>query len=191
VRNRGTFGGSLAHADPAADWPAVALALDARVCVRSARGTRELPIDEFFVYLFTTALEPDEVITHVDLPRLEPGAQSAYVKVPHPATGFAVAAAAVVLARGADGRFRRARVAITGAAATPYRARRAEAHLVGHEPTPAVVEAAAQAATDDVDVLGDGYAPVAYRRQLASVVTRNAIDLALSREEETRWTCNR
>jgi aerobic carbon-monoxide dehydrogenase medium subunit len=94
VRNRGTFGGSLAQADPAGDWPALALAFDATIHATNARGPRRITVDKFFTDLFTTALEQGDVLTHIEFPRLDAGASSAYVKIPHPASGFAVAAAA-------------------------------------------------------------------------------------------------
>ena len=103
VRNRGTFGGSLAHADPAGDWPAVALATDAVAHVQSLRGTREIPIKDFFTYLFTADIADDEILTHIELPKLVPGTVTAYVKIAHPASGYAVAAAGVSLTIDAGG----------------------------------------------------------------------------------------
>lgn len=168
VRELGTVGGSLAHADPAGDWPAVALALDASLEVRGRDGARTIPIAAFFVGAHATALRPGELLTHVDLPRLPPGARSAYAKAPHPASGLALAGVAVVLGIDA-GRCVHARIAMGGLAATPFRAFAAERLLVGRALTPDVVGEAAAAAGG------------AFRRQLAADVARRAIERALVR----------
>jgi carbon-monoxide dehydrogenase medium subunit len=180
VRNRGTFGGSLAHADPAGDWPAVALALGARIHATSRSGARDIPVDEFFTDVFTSALAGNEVLTHIDLPNPEPGARSAYVKIPNPASGYAVAGAAAVLTVDPSGICRSARVAVTGVASVPYRAAGTETALVGRELTPAVVRDAADAASAGIEPLSDVFAPGAYRQHLATVVTRRALLKALS-----------
>jgi carbon-monoxide dehydrogenase medium subunit len=181
VRNRGTFGGSLAHADPAGDWPAVALATDAVVHVRSLRGAREIPIGDLFTYLFTADIADDEILTHVELPKPAPGAVTAYVKIAHPASGYAVAAAAVSLTVDADGTCRSARVALTGVATTPLRSTGAERALEGAVLHADTVARAVEHAADGVDVIGDSYAPVEYRRHLIGVVTGRAIQRALDR----------
>jgi aerobic carbon-monoxide dehydrogenase medium subunit len=181
VRNRGTFGGSLAHADPAGDWPAVALATDAVVHVRSLRGAREIPIADFFTYLFTADIADDEILTHVELPKPAPGTVTAYVKIAHPASGYAVAAAAVSLTVDADGTCRSARVALTGVATTPLRSTGAERALEGAVLDVDTVARAVEHAADGVDVMGDSYAPVEYRRHLIGVVTSRAIQRALDR----------
>ena len=181
VRNRGTFGGSLAHADPAGDWPAVALATDAVVHVRSLRGAREIPISDLFTYLFTADIADDEILTHVELPKPAPGTVTAYVKIAHPASGYAVAAAAVSLTVDADGTCRSARVALTGVATTPLRSTGAERALEGAVLDADTVARAVEHAADGVDVMGDSYAPVEYRRHLIGVVTGRAIQRALDR----------
>lgn len=181
VRNLGTFGGSLAHADPAGDWPAVALATDAVVHVQSLRGAREIFIKDFFTYLFTADLADDEILTHVELPRPAPGTVSAYVKIAHPASGYAVAAAGVRLTIDAGGTCRSARVALTGVATTPLRALEAERALEGGVIDADAVRRAVEHAADGIEVMGDSFAPVEYRRHLIGVVTGRAIQRALAR----------
>ena len=181
VRNLGTFGGSLAHADPAGDWPAVALATDVVVHVQSLRGAREIPIKDFFTYLFTADLAEDEILTHVELPKPAPGTVTAYVKIAHPASGYAVAAAGVRLTIDAGGTCRAARVALTGVATTPLRAVEAERALEGVVIDDAAVRRAVEHAADGIEVMGDTYAPVDYRRHLIGVVTGRAIQRALGR----------
>jgi carbon-monoxide dehydrogenase medium subunit len=181
VRNRGTFGGSLAHADPAGDWPAAALATDVVVHVQSVRGTREIPIKGFFTYLFTAELADDEILTRVEIPKPAPGTVSAYVKIAHPASGYAVAAVGVSLTIDADGTCRAARVALTGVATTPLRSVGAEGALEGGVIDADAISRAVEHAADGIDVMGDGYAPVDYRRHLIGVVTGRAIQRALDR----------
>ena len=181
VRNRGTFGGSLAHADPAGDWPAVALATDVVVHVQSLRGAREIPIKDFFTYLFTADIADDEILTHVELAKPVPGTVTAYVKIAHPASGYAVAAAGVSLTIDAGGTCRAARVALTGVATTPLRSAGAERALEGGVIDADAVRSAVEHAADGIDVMGDTYAPVEYRRHLIGVVTGRAIQRALDR----------
>lgn len=181
VRNRGTFGGSLAHADPAGDWPAVALAADAVIHVQSLQGTREIPAKDFFTYLFTADIADDEILTHVELVKPPAGTVTAYVKIDHPASGYAVAAAGVSLTIDAGGTCRAARVALTGVATTPLRSAGAEAALEGRTIDADAIRAAVEHAADGIDVMGDGYAPVDYRRHLIGVVTGRALRRALDR----------
>lgn len=181
VRNRGTFGGSLAHADPAGDWPAVALATDVVLHVRSLRGAREIPIKDFFTYLFTADIADDEILTHVTLPKPVPGTVTAYVKIAHPASGYAVAAAGVSLTVDAGGTCRNARVALTGVATTPLRSSGAERALEGRVIDADALRFAVDHAADGIDVMGDVYAPIDYRRHLIGVVTGRAIQRAVGR----------
>jgi len=162
VRNRGTLGGSLAHADPASDMPAVVLALGAELVLRAADGERTLAAEEFFVGPFTTALAPGELITEVVFP-LVAGSGSAYVKVEHPASGFALAGTAAQVTR--DGK---QRVAVTG---------------VGSHPFLLPADADPFDALADAEIYGDRFAPVEYRRHLAGVVARRALDRAQERME--------
>jgi carbon-monoxide dehydrogenase medium subunit len=183
IRNRGTFGGSLAHADPAGDWPALALAFDATIHVTNKKGVRKLPVQAFFTDLFTTALMQEDVLTHVELPQPVAGTNSAYVKIPHPASGYAVAGAAVVLMLDGEGVCRRARIALTGVAATVFRAHEAEATMTGRKLDTATIRAAADQVAASFDPLTDNYASAAYRRNLAGVVTRRAIMHVLKRTQ--------
>ncbi len=178
VRNRGTFGGSLAHADPAGDWPPIAMSLDATLQVRSVGRGREIRSDGFFTGLFGTALAANELLTHVVVPKPPAGSRSAYVKIPHPASGYAVAGAAAVLVV-QDQKVHAVRIALTGIGAVPVRARAAEDHLLGTAATEESLSAAAVLAADGVDVLGDSYAPADYRRHLATVVVRRALARAM------------
>ena len=164
VRNRGTVGGGLAHADPASDLPAVLLALDARVVLRSARGERAVPADEFFLGPFLTALSPDELLTEIVVPVPPAGSGSAYESVEHPASGFALAgAAALVRADGARS------IALTGVSGRAVRLEPAED---------------SGAALEAVEVFGDHFASEEYRRQLATVVVERALARAEERREE-------
>ncbi|MDQ3671135.1 MAG: xanthine dehydrogenase family protein subunit M [Actinomycetota bacterium] len=163
VRNWGTLGGSLAHADPASDMPAVALALGAKLVLRTRDGERTLSADEFFLGPFTTALAPGELITEVVFPVVE-GSGSAYVKVEHPASGFALAGAAARVTR--DGK---TRVAVTGVGARPF--------LLSEDMDPLD-------AVGEAEIYGDRFAPTEYRRHLAGIVVRRALDRARERSEE-------
>ena len=178
VRNRGTIGGSLAHADPAADWPAAILALDAELVATSASGERTIKATDFFVDLFTTALQPNEILREIRVAQAVSHTGQAYLKLHHPASGFAVVGVAVTLTRGADGNCQAVGVGITGIAATAYRARDVEQALVGRALDAQAVASACAHAADGVDVNADLYASADYRRHLATVYTRRAIERA-------------
>ncbi len=150
IRMRGTFAGSLAHADPAAEWCMVAAALDATIVARSVRGTRRIPASEFFDGLFTTALEADEIITEVRLPLLR-NAGIGFREKSQTAGDFATVATVAACSVGDEGVVAGVRLALAGAASTPVRAKRAESLLVGKEPTPDALAAVARAAAEDVD----------------------------------------
>lgn len=180
VRNMGTIGGSLAHADPAADLPAVMLALGAELTVVGPKGKRTVPVDGFFVKLFTTTLEPGEVLTEVRIPLPEAGSGGAYAKFPHPASRYAVVGvAAVVTVSG--GKISAARVAITGVGAKPVRATGAEGALVGQGIDAKVVGAAADRAVDGLTVRSDPLMDPDYWKALAVTYTRRAVATALNR----------
>jgi carbon-monoxide dehydrogenase medium subunit len=178
VRNRGTFGGSIAHADPAGDWPPIALALDATMHVRSLAERRAVRADAFFTDLFTTDLAENELLTHVDLPKPTAGSASAYVKFPHPASGYALAAAAVVLVI-EDEVCRSARIALTGGSTRPILTAAAAEILAGGPITTESIARAADAATDGIVVTGDSHVPETYRRHLAGVAVRRALRRAV------------
>ncbi len=175
VRNCGTLGGSLAHADPAADYPAAILALDADLVAMSGTGERVIPARRFFTGLFTTALKPGEILTEVRVRATDAGV--AYLKFRHPASGFAVVGvAAVVRMRG--GSIESAAIGVTGVEASAYRASAVEKALRG-KPASAIAEAAARAA-DGVSALSDNYASADFRKHLACVYTRRALEVAVA-----------
>jgi carbon-monoxide dehydrogenase medium subunit len=179
VRNRGTIGGSLAHADPVSDMPAVMLALDATFNLRSKRGKRSIKAREFFQGAFTTALAEDELLTDIILPPLPAGAGSCYLSHDHPASGYAIAAAAAVVARKRNA-VNYAVAALTGVGDMAYLVKSVEG-LVGTDGDGTAVTQAAAGATAGVEVNGDVYAPAEYRRHLATVITRRALEIALER----------
>ena len=181
VRNRGTIGGNLAHADPASDLPAVMLALGAEVRVVGPHGERTITADNFFVDMLTTALDAQEVLTEVRVPAMKPGQGAAYVKHPHPASHYAVVGVAAVVTRDAAGTCTGCRVGITGAGPKAVRASATEAALTGKSLTPENIAAAASHAADGMDFLGDSYASESYRKHLVDVYTRRAIALAAER----------
>ncbi len=180
VRNLGTLGGSLAHADPAADFPAVVLALQAELVALGPRGVRTLKADDFFVELMTTALAPNELLTEVHFPSAAAGSGGAYEKYPHPASRYAVVGVAAQLALAA-GKLTAARVALTGLATVAYRAKAVEAALVGKAPEEAILAAAAEQATTGVKLRSDAQLSEAYRRALAVTLTRRALARAAKR----------
>jgi carbon-monoxide dehydrogenase medium subunit len=181
VRNKGTFGGSLAHSDPAADWPAVAIALGAEIVAVSANGERVISADDFFVDMLTTRLEPGEILREIRIPVPQGRFGQAYLKMPQPASGFAVVGVAVHLSRDAGGSCESASIGITGVASKAYRASGAEAAIKGSSLDEQAIAAAAQTAADGVSINGDIYASESYRTHLAQVYTRRAIQAAASR----------
>jgi len=184
VRNKGTIGGSLAHSDPAGDWPAAILALDAEIHAVSARGERWIPAREFFVDLLSTALEGDEILTAVRVPTLPPRAGDAYLKFRHPASGFAVVGVAARVVIGENGSIERATLGITGIGPKAYRATAVENTLAGKSPSTKRLEEACGHAADGVEANSDLYASAEYRAHLARVYTRRAIEKALERALE-------
>lgn len=180
VRNRGTVGGSIAHCDPSSDLPAVGLALDYSVVLRSSRSERVVPLDGFFRGPFQTAMAPDELIVKIRRGPLPVGASGAYRKLAQPASGYSVVGVAAVVAS-SGGSITHARVALTGVGGAPYRAKAVEAALVGSDGSPAAVAAAAAHATDGQTVNHDIHADREYRAQMAVVYTRRAIEGALGR----------
>ena len=181
VRNRGTVGGAIAHADPSSDLAACLLALDAEIVARSVKGERTIAVDGFFTGPFATALAPDELITEVRLPGPRDDAGSAYVCLEQPASGYAMVGVAAVVFVGADDWLTGATVALTGVGSHPYRALAVEAALAGSDRSAASIRAAAEHATDGIDVVGDIHADAAYRAAMAAVYTRRAIEAALAR----------
>jgi carbon-monoxide dehydrogenase medium subunit len=180
VRNRGTLGGSIAHADPASDAPAIALALDYSAVLRSPRGERVVPLDGFFTGPFTTTAADDEILVALRRPPLPNGVGGAYEKLAQPASGYAMVGVAVVIGR-SGGTISHARVALTGVGDHPYRAKAVEDALVGSDGSAGAIAAAAAHATDGVTVNSDIHANAAYRSAMAVVHTRRAIETALGR----------
>jgi carbon-monoxide dehydrogenase medium subunit len=180
VRNRGTIGGSVAHADPAADYPASLLALEARVVLVTAKSQRELPISDFFVDTFTTALEPGELIREVIVPVEDRSAGTSYQKVVQPASGFAIVGVAARV-RKSGGRVTFARVGVTGLAGKPYRAINVEQALEGTAGSPTEIQKAAAVVADGIEANSDLHGSAEYRKHLARVYTMRALAVASSR----------
>lgn len=176
VRNRGTIGGSLAHADPSADLPAVLLALDAQLEAVGPSGVRTVSIHDFLQGPLMTALAPDEVLTRIRIPVGPASSRSTYLKRPHPASGYAVVGVAAVVQRADDGIVREARIGITGVGVAPFRARTAEALLAGGALSPEQIRRAAEAAAEDGEFLDDALTHADYRRQLCRVYVRRALE---------------
>jgi len=181
VRNMGTIGGSLAHADPAADYPAAVVALEAEITAEGPHGRRTIAADDFFTGVFSTALHPDEILVEVNVPVLPPRTGSAYLKFPHPASGFAVVGVAAVVTVDGKGRCERARVGITGVGRAAYRARTMEDALTGKALDDQAIAAAAEKAADGVEPNEDIFASAEYRRHLAQVFARRAVQAATTR----------
>lgn len=175
VRERGTFAGSLAHADPGADLTAVFLALNGEVAVTGPNGDRTVKADDLFVDLWTTSLEPDELITAVLLPRPPAHNGMAYEKHAHPASGYAVVGIAAVLAFGAGRTCESARIAVTGATSKATRLTGVEQAVTGQTLTAELVASAASQAADGLEINGDLYASEEYRAHLVNVLTRRAL----------------
>lgn len=180
VRNRGTIGGSLAHADPAGDLPAVVLALDAEIVARGPRGERTIKASDFFVDMLTSALEPNEILTQIRIPALPPNTGTAYLKFDHPASHYALCGVAAVLTV-QGGTIADARVGITGVGPKAYRASGVEAALKGQPANAETFAKAAEKAAEGVDPLDDLHASAEYRAHLARVFTRRALEKAASR----------
>ena len=181
VRNKGTIGGSLAHSDPAGDWPAAAISLGADLVVVGNEGERVIRADDFFVDLLTTALKPGEILREIRIVKPQGRFGQAYQKVPHPASGFAVVGVAMSLVLAADGSCESAGVGITGVATKAYRARAVETALAGNRLDEQTIASAASHVCDGVDPNSDLYASGEYRCHLAQVHTRRAIQTALGR----------
>jgi carbon-monoxide dehydrogenase medium subunit len=180
VRSLGTVGGSLAHADPAAELPLVMVALDARMTARSRGGTRRIMAGEFFTGYLTTSLEPDELLTEIEVP-LTSGKGTAVEELARRAGDFAMVAVAVVVSVDRRGRVEEARLAYSGVGSQPVRARHAEDVLVGHEPTSDRVARAARAAQESVPTHADAFVSAAYRSLLVEVLGRRALARAVAR----------
>lgn len=180
VRNKGTIGGSLAHSDPAGDWPAAALALGAELVLKGPNGERTVKADSFFVDLLTTDLQPGEILREIRIKKPSGRFGQAYQKVPHPASGYAVVGVAVHLGLNADGSCAAAGVGVTGVATKAFRAQGVESVLVGATLDNQTIAAAVAKVCDGVNPTTDLYASGDYRRHLAQVHARRAIQAALA-----------
>jgi carbon-monoxide dehydrogenase medium subunit len=177
IRHRGTLGGNLAHADPAGDLAAPTLALDATLTVAGPSGRRSVPVADFFVDYFTTALAPDEILTEIRVPKHTDWAAH-YEKLHRVAQAWSIVAVAATVEVD-DGVIRQARIALTNMMSVPVRARGVEGALVGREATPESIRAAAEHAVEGIEPLSDGNADADYRSHVAKVLTRRAVTTAI------------
>ena len=180
VRNRGTIGGSVAHADPAADFPVVLTALNASLVAQSATGNRTIAVDEFFTDFYTTAMAANEILTEIRVPIPPSGSGTAYAKLPHPASGYVVVSAGALITQ-SSGSCVSARLAIGGMGSGPIRAVAAEIELKGKSLTPEAINGAAAKAAENTDPTEDSYASAEYKRHVATVYARKAIETAVQR----------
>ena len=180
VRNLGTIGGSLCHADPAGDWGSVMLALQASVVLRSGRGERELPISEFLEDTFTTALEPDEILTEVRVPQPAGSSGGTYLKMERKVGDFATVAAALHISL-SDGTIERAGIGLTAVASKNLQATDAEASLAGAEPTEAAFAEAGRLAAEASSPVTDVRGSAEYKRHIVDVYVRRGLATALEK----------
>ena len=180
VRNMATIGGNLVHADPANDHPAVMLAYGAEVVAVGPKGTRTIPIDNFFIGLFESALSSDEILTEIRIPKPVAGSGYAYLKMERKVGDYAISAAAVNLTMKGD-MCAGARIGLTNVNSTPMRAKHAEQALIGKRLTDEVIEAAGKAAAAECDPSADLRGSVDYKRDITRVLTKRAIRMALQR----------
>jgi carbon-monoxide dehydrogenase medium subunit len=181
VRARGTIGGSLAHADSAADEPAPTLAYDAMIVAIGPQGRRDIPARDFFKGPFETALAADEILAEIRFATPTGRTGGAYAKFAHPASGFAVTGVAAVVTIKADGTIERAAIAVAGAAAAAYRATATERALIGSKGDAKAIADAAAKAADGITALSDLAASAEYRKHLVNVYSKRAIERALQR----------
>jgi carbon-monoxide dehydrogenase medium subunit len=186
VRNRGTIGGSLAHADPAADYPTVVVALDAEITATGAKGSRRIPARKFFTDLFTTSLKPSEILTEVSVPVARKGEGSVYLKHRHPASSYTVVGVAAIVTLKNE-HIKSAKVVIGGVTPNPVVVTKVQDLLAGQKPSGKLfAEAGALVAEAIESPLGDLYASGEYRVHLASVMTRRALQEAAARAKKQK-----
>jgi carbon-monoxide dehydrogenase medium subunit len=181
VRNLATVGGNIAHGDPANDHPATMLAYYAEVVATGPNGTRTIPIDDFFTGLFSTALEPDEILTEIRIPVPSGRTGGAYVKLERKVGDFATAAAAAQVTLSASGEVERVGIGLTNAGPMPLRAAEAEQYLTGKQPTEEAIAEAARRAAAAASPNADRRGTVEYKREMARVLTRRALTRAVER----------
>jgi len=185
IRNRGTLGGSLAHADPAGELPVITVALEARFCLRRLGGERWVSAEDFYQALFTTALEPEEILVEVAIPPLPPDTGYAFLEVARRHGDYAQAGVAALVTVDGDGVCRQARLVYLNLGEIPRVAYRAAALLIDRPLSPELIaEAASQAAREEIDPTGDIHATVAYKRHLAGVLGRRALQQAAERARQ-------
>ncbi|HEY2918486.1 MAG TPA: xanthine dehydrogenase family protein subunit M [Candidatus Binatia bacterium] len=185
IRNLGTIGGNLCHNEPGADLPPALLALNASVELRSRKGTRNLPLTEFFCSFFETAVAPEEILSRVEIPTLPQGARGAYIKHSISPEDLAIASVAVVVIpddKNADGA-REVRIGLGGVAPVPLRAAKAEAALNGKVLNEEAIRAAAEIASSETEPMSDPHGSADYRRKMVKVLVRRAIAAAVGRVE--------
>lgn len=182
VRNRGTIGGNIAHADPASDWPTVLTALEATIHLQGNNGERTVSANDFFVDLFETALQEDEMITGIAVPKEEAGTGSAYAKMFHPASGYAIVGAAAVVTKSGN-QCSSASVAVGGLTNSATKAPSVAAALAGKELSADNIASAADAVANDLgrDLIGDFHASAEYRKAMAKVYVKRALTAAAER----------
>jgi carbon-monoxide dehydrogenase medium subunit len=182
VRNLGTIGGSLAHADPAADMPATAIACGFEMVCEGPKGRRTVKVDDWFQGLMSTAVKEDEILVEIRVPVLAKGTGAAYLKFPHPASRFAIVGVAAVIGTDGSGTCSKASIGVTGAGTKAIRAKGVEAALTGKNLAGAgAIEAAAQKGADGVDVQADLQGSVEYKAHLCRVFARRAVEAAVKR----------
>jgi carbon-monoxide dehydrogenase medium subunit len=181
VRNRGTIGGSVAHADPGADFPVILTAVNANIIAQSATSSRAIAAENFFTDFFSTTLDANEIVTEIRIPLPPAGTGTAYAKFPHPASGYVVVSAGALITRESSGACVAARVALGGVGATPVRASATEQDLRGKPLTRESIASAAAKAADGADPMEDSYASAEYKRHVATVYARKAVEQALER----------
>jgi carbon-monoxide dehydrogenase medium subunit len=181
VRNWGTIGGSVAHADPASDWPAAMLAVDARFVCRSARGERVVAAREFFLDTFTTAIAPNEILTEIRIKRRARGTGGAYTKLERRVGDFATVGVAAVVRLAADGSIASAGIGVTGVAPSPFAATEAEKVLAGAKPSDDVFRKAGDAAAAMSQPVADVRGPIDYKRAMAAEMTVRSLRKATER----------
>jgi carbon-monoxide dehydrogenase medium subunit len=186
IRNRGTIGGSIAHADPAAELPAVLLALDGEVEVRGAGGTRTIPAASLFEGFLTTSVQPDELLTAVRVPAWPANTGWSFQEFSRRSGDFAIVGVAVTVRLDGNGNVGEARLAFSGVDQVPVRAIAAESLLAGATPAEELWKSAAQAATAPLEPAGDIHGSAAYRKHLATVLAERALREAHDRAKDAR-----
>lgn len=185
IRNRGTIGGSLSHADPAAEWPVVAMALGATMVARSARGERLIPATEFFVALLTTALEADEILTEIRFPGVPARTGAAFLEVSRRHGDFALVSVGAQVTLSASGTVAEARLALGGVGAGPLDANALAMRLAGTKAQDNDIDSLAKGVSEILEPTDDLHASSAYRKEVAAVLVGRAVRAALARAKET------